>query len=70
VPEEKTVGRHEKSLRNLLQLVRIADHTRVIDNSGDEPHLICEVLNQQLVIWETAEWNRKTILRLFSNQSE
>ena len=70
VPEEKTISRYEKSLRNLSRLIRIADHTRVIDNSGDKPHLICEVLNQQLVIWETAEWNKKAILRLISNQPE
>ena len=70
VPEEKIISRYEKSLRNLSRLIRIADHTRVIDNSGDKPHLICEVLNQQLVIWETAEWNKKAILRLISNQPE
>lgn len=70
VPVEKIFSRYEKSLRHLSRLVRIADHTRVIDNSGDEPHLICEVLNQQLVIWETAEWSKKAILQLVSNQPE
>ena len=59
VPEEKIISRYEKYLRNLSRLIRIADHTRVIDNSGDKPHLICEVLNQQLVIWETAGWSKK-----------
>ena len=70
VPEEKIISRYEESLRNLSRLIRIADHTRVIDNSGDKPHLICEVLNQQLVIWETAGWSKKAILRLISNQPE
>ena len=67
VPEEKIISRYEKSLRNLSQLVRIADHTRVIDNSGNEPHLICEVLNQHLTIWETVQWDKKAILKLFSD---
>ena len=64
VPEEKIVKRYEKSLKNLSQLVRIVDHTRVIDNSGDKPHLICEVLNQYVTIWETAQWSKEAILRL------
>jgi predicted ABC-type ATPase len=64
VPEEKIISRYEKSLRNLSQLVRIADHTRVIDNSGHEPHLICEVLNQHVTIWETEQWRKSAILKL------
>ena len=67
VPEEKIISRYERSLRNLSRLVRIADHTRVIDNSGDKPHLICEVLEQQITIWETPQWSKKAVLRLLSN---
>ena len=67
VPEEKIISRYERSLRNLSKLVRIADHTRVIDNSGDKPHLICEVRDQQITIWETPQWSKKAILRLLSN---
>jgi len=67
VPEEKIISRYEGSLRNISKLVRIADHTRIIDNSGDEPHLICEVLNQQITIWETPLWSKKAILRLLSS---
>ena len=70
VPEEKIIGRYERSLRNLPQLVRIADHTRVIDNSGNEPELICEVVDQHLTIWETAQWNKKAILKLLSDNLE
>lgn len=66
VPEEKIISRYKRSLQNLSRLVRIADHTRVIDNSGDEPHLICEVLDQQVTIWETSQWNKQAILRLIS----
>ena len=68
VPDEKIISRYEKSLRNISRLVRIADHTRIIDNSGDEPHLIGEVLDQHLVIWETEQWSKKEILRLFSDK--
>lgn len=64
VPEEKIISRYEKSLRNLSQLIRIADHTRIIDNSGNEPHLICEVLNQHVTIWETEQWSKSAILKL------
>ncbi len=67
VPEEKIIYRYEKSLRNLSRLARIADHTRVIDNSGDEPQLICEVVDRRLVIWENALWSKTAILRLFAN---
>lgn len=67
VPVEKILSRYERSLRNLSQLVRISDYTRVIDNSGEEPHLICEVVNMNLTIWETEHWNKKEILKLFSN---
>ena len=70
VPTEKIVSRYERSLRNLSQLVRIADHTRVIDNSVSEPHLICEVVNQHLTIWETEQWSKSAVLRLFSVEHE
>ena len=64
VPEEKIISRYKRSFRNLSQLVRIADHTRVIDNSGNEPHLICEIINQHVTIWETEEWSKSAILSL------
>ena len=67
VPEEKIFSRYEKSLRNLSRLVRVADHTRVVDNSGDEPRLICEVSDRRLTIWETPLWSKSAILRLFSD---
>lgn len=69
VPEEKIISRYGKSLRNLSKLVRVANHTRVVDNSGDEPRLICEVLDRRLTIWETPLWSKKAILRLFSDDS-
>ena len=64
VPEEKIIRRYARSLRNISQLIRIADHTRVIDNSGNEPHLICEIINQIVTIWETEEWSKSAILSL------
>lgn len=67
VPEEKIISRYGRSLRNLSKIVRIADCTRVIDNSGNEPHLICEILNQLVTIWETEHWNKKAILKLLSD---
>ena len=70
VPEEKIISRYEKSLRNLSQLVRIAEHTWIIDNSDSEPHLICEVLNNHLTIWETAQWDKKAVLKLLSDNQK
>ena len=64
VPAEKIIDRYARSLRNLSQLVRIADHTRVIDNSGDKPSLICEVVGTSVRIWETEVWPKKAILSL------
>ena len=36
VPEDKIRSRYHLSLKNLSKLVRIADMTRIIDNSGAE----------------------------------
>ena len=68
VPKEKIIKRYEKSLQNLSKLVRIADHTRVIDNSGEKPHLICEVLVNHLTIREDAQWSKEAILRLLADK--
>ena len=64
VPEDKIRSRYSRSLKNLAKLVRIADRTRVIDNSGAEPALICEVLGSSVRIWETEYWSKEAILRL------
>lgn len=64
VPEDKIRSRYNRSLKNLAKLVRIADRTRVIDNSGDEPSLICEVIGISVRIWETEVWPKKAILSL------
>ena len=70
VPEEKIFNRYAKSLQNLSRLVRIADHTRVIDNSDEKPLLICEVINQHVTIWETIQWSKEAILRLLADKRE
>lgn len=70
VPEEKIRSRYIRSLKNLSRLVRIADRTRVIDNSGTEPALICEVNGGTVRIWETEHWTKKAILGLLYEQAE
>ena len=70
VPEDKIISRYKRSLQNVSRLIRIADHTRIVDNSGNEPHLICEVIDRQLTIWENPQWNKRAILKLVSNQPE
>ena len=69
VPEEKIRSRYTRSLQNLAKLVRISDRTRVIDNSGTEPSLICEVVGTSVRIWETEVWPKKAILGLLYDES-
>lgn len=66
VPVDKIISRYERSLGNIARLVRIADFTRIIDNTGDAPALICEVKGESVRIWETEYWSKKRILSLLS----
>ena len=68
VPEDKIRSRYEKSLRNLSPLVRIADRTRVVDNSGAEPRLIFEVEGNAVRIWDNDVWTKNAILRLLEKR--
>lgn len=68
VPEEKIVSRYQKSLNNLSRLVRIADHTRIVDNSGDQPALICEVHGTAVTIYDTPHWTKHEILTMLSQR--
>ena len=68
VPEDKINSRYDKSLRNLSPLVRIADTTRVLDNSGAEPRLICEVEGNAVRIWDNDVWTKNAILRLLEKR--
>ena len=68
VPEDKIKSCYEKSLRNLSPLVRIADRTRVVDNSGAEPRLICEVEGNAVRIWGNDVWTKNAILRLLEKR--
>lgn len=66
VPVDKITSRYERSLNQVARLVRIADFTRIIDNTGAEPALICEVNNESVRIWETENWRKKDLLALLS----
>ncbi len=66
VPSEKIVSRYHRSLANLPQLVRIANRTLVIDNSGELPELICEIRENSIQIRENRFWSKNEILRLLS----
>ena len=68
VPEDKIRSRYTKSLRNLSPLVRIAGKTRVLDNSGAEPRLICEVEGNAVRIWDNDVWTKNAILRLLEKR--
>ena len=68
VPEEKMRSRYAKSLQNLSPLARIADKTRVVDNSGAEPCLICEVEGNAVRLWDNDVWTKNAILRLLEKR--
>lgn len=68
VPEEKIRSRYAKSLENLAALVRIADRTMILDNSGEKSELICEVTGSEVQIWESAYWTKKEILSLLATK--
>ena len=68
VPEDKIRSRYTKSLQNLSPLVRIAGKTRVLDNSGAEPRLICEVEGNAVRIWDNDVWTKSAILRLLEKR--
>lgn len=69
VPDEKVVSRYEKSIRNIHQVIKIADLTRIIDNSGSEPTIICEVAKGRATIWPTEHWSKNEILSLLSENT-
>ena len=66
VPEDKIISRYEKSLQNLSKLVRIADRTRIVDNSTDVPSVICEVAEGRARIWESELWSTAEILGILA----
>ncbi|MDO5139644.1 MAG: zeta toxin family protein [Oscillospiraceae bacterium] len=69
VPEEKIRSRYSRSLGNLSELVRIADMTRVLDNSGEEPNLICEVRDNTVTIWDNEYWSKEAVLALLAKKT-
>ncbi|MCD8125008.1 MAG: zeta toxin family protein [Lachnospiraceae bacterium] len=68
VPEDKIVSRYYKSLKNLPVLVRMADRTRIIDNSADLPELICEVTGDRVQVIEGTHWKKGEILALLAKE--
>lgn len=69
VPEEKIRSRYVKALNNLPRLARIADMTRIIDNSGEKPCMICEIRNGTACIWDNAVWGKSEVLKLLEKRS-
>lgn len=70
VPVEKIISRYERSIANLSKLVRIANRTIIIDNSGTLPDVICEVAGNSVRICENCFWDKKAILELlYSGES-
>ena len=70
VPLDKIRNRYEKSLQNLARLRKIADHTTVVDNSGEHPDIICEISNGAASIRPNKYWSKEDILCLLAVESE
>lgn len=68
VPEDKIRSRYNKSLANIAALVRIANFTRIVDNTTDEPQLICEVEGTAVKIFESEVWSKQELLALLARQ--
>lgn len=64
VPAEKIVSRYEKSLQNLKHLIRIADYTKILDNSGECPSVICEISGTNATVSPSQHWTKSEILDL------
>lgn len=67
VPEEKIRSRYDRSLQRIAKLVRIADRTQIVDNTGKEPSLICEVKSNTAQLWPNKYWSQREILRLLTD---
>ena len=64
VPVDKIIFRYHRSLANLPELVRIANETYIIDNSGDEPARICSVIGRSAEVCPNEFWSQEAILEL------
>lgn len=64
VPDERIISRYEPSLKNFAKLVRIPDETKIVDNSGEMPSLICEVQGTAVRLFENDTWSSSKILTL------
>ena len=70
VPEEKIISRYYKSLEHLSTLVRIADITRIVDNTGALPELICQVEGDRVQVNEGSCWKKNEILALLTRKQD
>lgn len=69
VPTEKIIARYHRSLENIAELVRIADKTTIVDNTTDEPVVICQVVQQNASIFPSDLWPQDAILNLLTHTS-
>lgn len=67
VPTEKIIARYHRSLENIAELARIADKTTIVDNSADEPVVICQVVQQSASIFPSELWSKEAILNLLTH---
>lgn len=64
IPADKIVSRYDRSLKNVAALVRIADHVKIVDNTGAVPDIICEVIGNSVSVHETVHWAKNDIFAL------
>ena len=68
VPEDKIRKRYGDSLERVSELIRIADRTRILDNTGKESQMICEVEGNTVRLIKNNFWSEEEILILLSGR--
>lgn len=64
VPTDKIRNRYERSIKNIARLARTVHFLRIVDNSGESPHIICEVRDAVVKIFPNNDWTKNEILLL------
>ena len=66
VPKDKIISRYKRSLQNISALTHIVDRLTIIDNTGDLPVCICEIIDGTAIVNESQYWTKKEIFNLIA----
>ena len=68
VPTDKIIKRYYKSLKNVSELLKIADVMWVVDNSTEKAELIIYLKDNKISIYETMLWSKEQIEKLIFSE--